>query len=245
MASDTPSTPTNTNAGTNAGATAAPANPAAATPSRRLPLRDVVIVATLAVAALVVTARALDLIPPLAPSDDDLHLEVVGWPGCDYGLGYERPYRLELRDDDGVLRAVGFYSGLDMGAHTRAASLYPEPMPGLVRLAGGASGWPAAADGAPAGAAASTPTTAAPGEDVARPGRYELRVIQCPSLLDDPAGAARCEPGVEQVRRVVRLRGRGVMHPDRVRIQPFGTRCLPPRTACPPGEPACAPDGGP
>ncbi len=54
-----------------------------------------------------------------------LHVLVRGLPQCAYGIGYERPLRIELSDRDRAL-ATAYTSGIYVGDESLQVSLYVE-----------------------------------------------------------------------------------------------------------------------
>ena len=61
----------------------------------------------------------------------------------------------------------------------------------------------------------------------ALPGRYTIRFGRCPSLIDDPAGAAACEDVDWVARHRVRLVPRGIDSPEIVEYDQLWAECLP------------------
>lgn len=57
------------------------------------------------------------------PVRADLVLRVGPLPACEYGLAYERPLVVELRDQGGAV-ARGFTSGIDLGEESRFVTLF-------------------------------------------------------------------------------------------------------------------------
>jgi hypothetical protein len=140
----------------------------------------------LRIAALLLFGMSCAATPPDA-QPAWLNAEVQGLPQCPYGIGYEKPWRVELLYA-GELVDVDFHSGIFLGPKSLTVPLHvPSAMPG----------------------------------------RYTIRIGQCPSLQTNMAAAAACatpELLIEFERELVPA---GMENPVPIVLPILNVACLP------------------